>query len=77
MTMILIKPDGKTVFAGRLDDALYAEVEAHAKAEGLEVKDWIGQALHHSLVRSRMEQSRLEARLAERVEFSIPTEKFS
>jgi len=75
MTMIVIKPDGKTVFVSRIDDALYAEMEAHAKAEDLEVKAWIAQALHHALVRSRMEQSRIEAQLAER--FGFPSRQGS
>ena len=75
MTMIMIKPDGKTVFVDRIEDALYAEVEAHAKAKGVEVKAWIAQALHDALVRSRMEQSRLEAQLAER--FGFPSRQGS
>ena len=41
--------------------ALYAEVKAQAKAEGMPVKDWIERAVMHELVRARQQPQRWEA----------------
>ena len=46
--------------------ALYAEVKAQAKAEGMLIKDWIERALIHELVRSRQQPLRLKADLGEK-----------
>jgi len=45
--------------------ALYAEVKAQAKAEGMLIKDWIERALIHELVRASKQPLPLEAELGE------------
>jgi predicted DNA binding CopG/RHH family protein len=55
----------KVVSMRVLEVKLYETIKAQAKAEGMQLKDWIDRALHNELARSRMQRSRLEAHLAE------------
>jgi hypothetical protein len=58
-------PQEKTVSVRGLDVALYEQVKAQAKAEGMLVRDWIERALTNELVRVRREQLRMEVRIGE------------
>ena len=57
----MAKPEAKTICVRGFEAALYAEVKAQAKAEGMLIKDWIERALIRELVRSRQQPPRLEA----------------
>jgi hypothetical protein len=59
--LTLTKPKEKIVCLRNFEVALYADVKAQAKAEGLLVKDWIERAVIHELVRARKQPLVLEA----------------
>ena len=61
----MTKPEAKTICVRGFEAALYAEVKAQAKAEGMLIKDWIERAVTHELVRARKEQVRMEADLSD------------
>jgi hypothetical protein len=66
--LTMTKPHGKAVCVRGVEVALYAEVKAQAKAEGMLVKDWIERAVMHELVRARQQTQQTQRREADQGE---------